>query len=103
MAKKELSPEMRIVLAFGLSLLILISSRFFLVRETPPTSGPAEKSAATASSQGAAPQAERPSEASEKKDQQQAVSSPAPDPSEAVVQGQREELVTVVGDLYRVV
>ncbi len=93
MAKKELSPEMRIVLAFGLSLLILLISRPLLVRESPPE----EKPATTAESAAAEIPATPPE------------ASPEPVPSSAstlppgtLKQGEREETITVVGDLYRI-
>src|SRR5262245_38911466 len=98
MAKKELSPEMRVVLAFGLSLLILIFSRPLLVRETPPAQKPAQKPA-TAANEGAKPE-QKPTVAEVKPATEQASSEPA---AETVKQGEREEQITVISSLYRVV
>ncbi|MCH8269223.1 MAG: hypothetical protein IH846_17100, partial [Acidobacteria bacterium] len=41
MAKKELTPELRVLLAFGLSFLVLLLSRPLLVRPPPPGGGDA--------------------------------------------------------------
>lgn len=88
MSDKELSPEVRVLLAFALSFLILILSRPLLVK--PPPSQP-----------------ETPATPAEP-----AVKTPAPDaePAEVPVelpagakQGAAEELITVEGDLYQVI
>lgn len=93
MAKKELSPEMRVVLAFGLSLLILLISRPLLVRDTPPE----EKPATTAESATTEIPATTPEASPEP-----ASSSASTLPPGTLKQGEREETITVVGDLYRV-
>lgn len=114
MAKKELTPEMRVMLAFGLSLLILLVSRPLLVRETPPetpdATSPAQPAAPaeqTATAPPATPQntldtasAAKPSD---KAKQAEAAAQEAPAVPAGTKQGEREEQITVNGDLYRVV
>jgi len=97
MAKNDLSPELRILLAFALSFVILLVSRPLLVRLTPPA--PATKPASPAAGESATPQAP-----TEKSDEKTESSKPAlaAVPAEPTA-GEAEEEVTVEGDLYRVV
>lgn len=105
MAKKELSPEIRVVLAFAISLLILLVLQPLLVRKSPPT-GTESKPAAQPAAQTAQtppPPAEIKAADNKPSDSKAATGEPAAAVAAAVKQGEREELVTVEGDLYRVV
>ncbi|MBI4478764.1 MAG: membrane protein insertase YidC [Acidobacteria bacterium] len=97
MAKNELSPELRILLAFALSFVILLVSRPLLVRQTPPA--PATKPASPSAGDSATPQA--PAENSDEKTESSKPALTAV-PAEPTA-GEAEEEVTVEGDLYRVV
>jgi len=93
MANKEFSSELRILLAFAISFVILLISRPLLVREPPPAPSVTESSpAANAQATPATPES----------------SAPSPDNSTAAAPtqptaGETEEEITVEGDLYRVI
>jgi YidC/Oxa1 family membrane protein insertase len=93
MANKELSSEMRILLAFALSFVILLVSRPLLVREPPPDAA-GEQAPAAAADSGTSEASTEPGEAT-------ALVEPAV-PSTPVA-GEAEELITVDSELYRVV
>ncbi len=101
MAKKELSSELRLLLAFGISFLILLVSRPLLVRENPPTpteaqqNAPAETAATPSPSSTAGTPSEEPG--------QEVLASPNPLLPVAPVAGRQEEEITVTSDLYQVV
>jgi YidC/Oxa1 family membrane protein insertase len=100
MANKELSPELRILLAFALSFIILLISRPLLVRQTPPSPGTNPNTNQAKTAAGKAPAANAPAEP--------AKSSPSTSNAALAVpaepaQGKAEEEVTVEGDLYKIV
>ncbi|HWP84734.1 MAG TPA: membrane protein insertase YidC, partial [Terriglobia bacterium] len=91
MANKELSPELRIMLAFALSFLILLLSRPLLVRPPqPPAAGPG-------------PAAEPSQPARDKLSPGKEEAQLQADLPAAPVAGQAEELIIVESDRYRVV
>ncbi|MBI3896118.1 MAG: membrane protein insertase YidC [Acidobacteria bacterium] len=89
MEKKELSTEMRVLLAFAISFLILILSQPLLVRRsaTPPPKPLSESSPTQGQSQSSA---------------EKQVVTPSALPA-SPKQGESEEEITIEGDLYRVV
>jgi YidC/Oxa1 family membrane protein insertase len=93
MANKELSPEMRILLAFALSFVILILSRPLLVRQAPPDEASGQPPAGLADSESAEAS---PAMSGEPEP------APAAVPSEPI-SGGTEERITVDSKLYRVV
>jgi YidC/Oxa1 family membrane protein insertase len=90
MANKEITPELRIILAFALSFIILIVSQ--MLRPKPPALTP---------EQAAKQQAAQKQVAGEKPEAKAAAATPSV-PSEPVAGGAEEE-ITVESDLYRVV
>lgn len=94
MAKKELSSEMRILLAFALSFVILLISRPLLVRQTPPE--PATNPSPVATSDSAATV----TPSSEETEPPATPTASVPSERKA---GEAEEQITIEADLYRVV
>ena len=93
MANKELSSEMRILLAFALSFVILIISRPLLVRQTPPDPTTDQPSAKVTDSQASESSAEMSGES-------EPAGSAVP---VAPIAGEAEERISIEGDSYRVV
>ena len=86
MAKKELSTEVRVLLAFAISFVILIASQRLLVNPTPPA-----QEAASEPAPSAVVAAEQPAEIT-----------PTPGLPTEPVQGSSEQEITVEGNLYKV-
>src|SRR5689334_17358068 len=87
---KELSTELRLVLAFALSFLIVMGSRYFLVKPTQPSQQKAPARQAKVETNPSPPSAE------EKQSAPVALAG-------QVKQGAAEREVTVESDLYRIV
>ena len=103
MAKKELSPELRIVLAFAISFIILLISRPLLVRETPKTNpAPSQPANQTKTASGQT-SSTTPSQSGEAPKNNASAESPSPAVPAEPAQGKAEEEITIDGDLYRVV
>src|SRR3990172_8264007 len=86
MAKKELFTEVRVLLAFAISFVILIASQRLLVKPSPPAQETASEPVPAAEVA-----AEKPGEIT-----------PTPDLPTEPVQGISEQEITVEGDLYKV-
>lgn len=94
MEKKELSIELRLLMAFALSFAVVMLSRYWLPKPPPPQQKPPAQQAKTAPPQSAAAPASPP---------ETSAASNAPLPAEGTKQGTAEQEITVESDLYRIV